>query len=494
MINIPEKFWPNYKKFSDYYDEGEKYFDKKQYTKSFELLKNFITKDKEIQDYSFYNSARKLIPKAINGFISKKESEYKILSLELKESLNEPKITKLDSIYNSIDNGKELFSPYFKSSDSESITLNQKIDSLQNNTSIILEKSKNDYKDKMLSLFQIENYDVHKFKLFIDLLTKILCHSDFIKKIDELDTLNLKYLDKYNSLKEELVDLHWLDDFYITIKLINENIKNDNFMFNDETIQNLENRKDKEKQPYYDIIMAFHLLSKDELDDFAKYIKQAFNKCTDIELLFNLELLYISYQVTKESIEANALKYINNGLEFENNGLYEKAKSEYERASKMTTFFAPPLFYLGRIYHKEGNYASSEIFLDKALNIYPEYIEPRCYKIISLIDNGNLNEALSNVNSALENNQIWYFYYQKALILYKLNNFNEAKNIILDNCIQLNSYNFDQFILLGDIYVSLEDYNNAGESYKKAGNLEPTNSTFIKKIEELNQLIQNINR
>ena len=49
----------------------------------------------------------------------------------------------------------------------------------------------------------------------------------------------------------------------------------------------------------------------------------------------------------------------------------------------------------------------------------------------------------------------------------------------------MNSLNYEQYLLLGDIYFALSDTKTARENYMKAGSIKPNNLDYKKKMELL---------
>ena len=493
-IQIPEKYWPNYKTYSQYYTEGAKQFDEKKYLKSFEFLKHFITEDKEITGFSFYNNSRKLIKNTIKDFIDDSESDYKKLNLEIKkQSINESKIaklesliTKLESLYNSIIKAQQMFSLYFSNiADNESKEWQKELNELVSNMVKSISETREIFKIQKLSLFEMGDYNEDKFKLYVDLLVGIICYKDFIDKITGLDTLDITIIDKFSSKKDVLVKFELIDDLESILRLINDNITDTNYVINSKAIKHLEGLKNTEREPYFDIFMAFNSLVDKKLDIFAKYINQSLNKCTDEQLLSFLEVWNLSYMATKQSIDERALNSLKEGIIHENNRDFVSADEQYKKAKIYAPYFAPPLFYLGKLNYKNNKKFTADSYFSKALEIYPEYIEPRKYKIKFLIENFQYSDALEEVNLALTYCPFWYFYYQKANILYFLNDYSESMNILINECIKQNANNFDQYILLGDIYFNLDDKDNAEKFYRQAGIIEPENPIFSKKMEKI---------
>ncbi len=486
-IHIPEKYWPNYKTYSQYYTEGAKLYDEKNYLKSFEFLKHFITDDKEITRYSFFRLAQQLITKTVKNLVAEKQNEYKILSLELSISIDENNISKLESIYTTLIEAKQTFEPYFKISDAESNELQQQINQLTTDVNQTINKIKETFETEKLALFENGNYNDFRFSLYIDLLVRILCYTNEIEETNKLDSFDPSVIDNFKSLKKELIELEWLDDFNLILSIINKHITSNGYVLNASAIENLEKQQNSEKQPYYNIFMAFNSMGKNELDLFVQFINQAFKKCTDNELFSFLELRYLSYLAAKNQISKTVLSCLNEGLNYENKGDFASAEQQYEKATKLASNYAPPLFYLGRIHHKKNEKYIAETYFEKALNIYPQYIAPRKYKLEFLMDEKEYSSALEQVDYALTYSPIWYFYFMKASILLNLKNYEKAKEIIMDECFPLNTYNFDQYIILGDAFLALDDRENARKYYIEAGKLEPENKTYSKRMAKLKE-------
>lgn len=486
-IHIPEKYWPNYKTFSQYYTDGAKLYDEKKYLKSFEFLKHFITDDEEITRYSFFRLAQQLITKTVKTLVSEKQNEYNILSLDLSKSIDENNISKLESIYSTLIEAIQTFEPYFKISDTKSNELQQQINQLITDVSQTINKSKEIFETERLALFDTGNYNNFRFSLYIDLLVRVICYTNKIEETNKLDTFDPSVIDNFKSLKKELIELEWLDDFNLILNITNKNIISNGYVLNASAIENLERQQNSEKQPYYNIFMAFNSMGNNELELFVQFINRAFKKCTDNELFSFLELRYLSYLAAKNQISETVLSCLNEGLNYENKGDFVSAEQQYKKATKLASNYAPPQFYLGRIYHKQNEKYIAETYFEKASNIYPQYIAPRKYKLEFLMDEKEYSSALQQVDYALTYSPIWYFYFMKASILLNLKNYEKAKEIIMDECIPLNTYNFDQYIILGDAFLALDDKENARKYYIEAGKLDPENKTYSQRMAKLKE-------
>jgi len=106
------------------------------------------------------------------------------------------------------------------------------------------------------------------------------------------------------------------------------------------------------------------------------------------------------------------------------------------------------------------------------------------YTIDFLIEDSNYEQALDQANIALESNPIWFFYFLKANALFHLEKYTEAGDA-LNKAIELNGFNFNQYILLGDIYKGQGNIEKAREAYGNAGKIDPTNKIFTERMASL---------
>jgi tetratricopeptide (TPR) repeat protein len=164
---------------------------------------------------------------------------------------------------------------------------------------------------------------------------------------------------------------------------------------------------------------------------------------------------------------------------------YTQAESEYHKAINASVNYALPNFYLGRLYSKQDNTPASDIYINRALEVDPQLIEARLFKINNFIQKEDYSSAIQNVNVALQTNPIWQFYYLRAFLLFKLEQYEDAKTLILQTCIDINSHNIDEYLLLGDIYKALGDIVSSKIYYIEAGKIDSENVEYIERIKNL---------
>ena len=488
LMNISEEYWPIFNQYKPVFTQGRETFELQEYLMAFQILKNFLMDDPRAKELSFYDTADSLILEAINNYIEKNDNKFNEITTELEESLEDNKIDKLEMLSLELSAAQKNFNPYFDFKSDSSLTVKQKCDQLVENLNSGVSEYNRAYRDMKLSIFDQGNYIDYKFELFVDLLAHMTLDIELIYKIDGYNGIDLTLIDQYTIKKQLLEELDWLTEFTDAVKLINEDIQTKNYIFGPTTMDNLKKQMQFEKQPYYNIFIAFNALANDDMDMFVRSIREAYKTVSNEDLLYAFELWYVSYLATKNNIPEKVLVTLAEVLRYESEGKYEESIKQCKIAVRLSSGFSPPLFFLGRIYHKKEEGFIAERYFDQALEILPDYMAPRLYKIRSLINLEDYSSALIEVDSALTNLPYWYFYFTKAQVLVHLKQYEEARDIILEKCLPLNKYHFDSFILLGDICISIKDGDCAKDYYLQAGDIDPENPTYSVKMNELKNI------
>ncbi len=119
----------------------------------------------------------------------------------------------------------------------------------------------------------------------------------------------------------------------------------------------------------------------------------------------------------QKHINRSAVEEFDKGIEFYNKGYeanYKKAAERFEAALAIEPTYSQALVYLGRaqsaLYDNDKAVAS----LSKAVEIDPDYMEARSSYAAVLLDSGNLDEAIRQLNvvTLREPNRAWAWYLQ----------------------------------------------------------------------------------
>jgi len=490
FYRFPEKYWAEYEELEKKFKQGDDFFQQSEYLKAYEYLVYFIDNE-YTYNYSFYQKATELIDETISEYLHKQKKE----SLQFLEVNQQISTQSFNFEYTILDNFKEfiqnlsnsivLFKSYFESDILNSKNLHSGLIEFKKTLSEKLSQSYHNYNETILSFFY-NDYSNAAFTYYIDIITNSLCFMDSMGVIDTLTTIDYEKINRFPKKIEKIRSYELEEDFKIILKQINWNIINSGYLFNETVMANIRSQLENEPQPYFHVLSAFNSLNNDSCDIFLSKIEKAIKKCTDKNLLLSLFLLRNAITISKKNIEPKVIGAINKGMRHEYEASYDNAAREYKIAINRSGNLAEPYFFLARVYYNNNMIPTSEIYFEKSLAINPNYIEPYLFKINTLIELGNYEQAVQYADKALQVSRIWFFYFLKADALFHQEKLAEAEKILNENCITLNKNEINQYLLLGKIYQKQKQDDRAREFFKKAGFIDPENSEYIRCMNSLN--------
>lgn len=487
-LHFVEQYWPDYTILSQALNTGRTLYDEMQYSEAFQNLEVFLADNPLIPSFSLYPTAYDLIVQTIESFIQYETERMTVTQSEFERAPKKLHLTQLEEMVQTVRTARSEFDPFLtQKSFPESAELNASFDTFQTSLENASTAQTAQFRNMHLALLSQGGYKDYKHLLYIDFIVRLLTETPFIQIIETPLSIDSERIEAYPLLQRDLEDLYWANEFDYLLYILNENIQSGRFL-DDSTLSHLEEIQSTEPQPYYHILAGFDALAEGLLAEFENHLQEAFITCTDAALLYGLENWYISIQAHHSGISRKVIDTINAGLSDELSGELDEAEAGYKRAMKLAGQFAPSMFLLGRVNHKKDELFVAERYFTQALEVYPGFMAPRIYKLEFLIDGGEYNSALEEVNSTLETSPYWFFFYMKAKILYYLNRYEEAVNTLTSHCLSLNDNNFDQFILLGDISLDQEKLDQAQEYYYQAGNIDPENEIYSQRMTNLRQL------
>ncbi len=487
-ISIPEKLWPRYKIYNEIITDANAAYSNGAYLSAFKNLSKLWSKDSLLTKYSFYVSAKDSITDFADQIIWHSNNQFTKQLDNFKSNSTEQNLKQLfvlkDSIFESL-----IQVDTFLISIKNEIDAASRSSNIENQKQYILKNltlSNTIFRKKKLALFEEKTYQDYQFKLFTEALAKIITTVPRIKQITGFDSINWDKLKNFPSINKELNEMGWSNDFQTICKLLNESIRDFGYIFNDTAIANFSQQKSNEPQPYYALFKAFNSLVKKDKRMFIENVKQSMSAISDKDLLSSLDL-YIALVNSETNSNEEYWELLQKGYNSQLNGSLQEAKFNYDKAEKLSNTGEILFFLIAEINIKLGDRYSAEIYFKRATAINPKFILPKLYQIEFLTDDKDYETALSLVNEAIVNNPIWYFYYKKAVLLGLTGKHNEAKLLLLNNCLPLNPLNYEQYLYLGDVCSALSDAKSAREYYMKAGNIKPNDSAYKNKMEGLKQ-------
>ncbi|MCF8364534.1 MAG: hypothetical protein K9H16_02040, partial [Bacteroidales bacterium] len=489
-LNLQDKYFTHYFKYLPIYEESMQWSDKRNYIETYSKAMRIVEDSKkreEVKYFSFYDHTSDiLLPNAI---VQQADTMNKLMmeaGEDFKQNTSKAGLYSIDSMYLAMKDVKEVFSPYFEMEEPKSEQCLETFDQMLEKGGKIREDSHKRYKAMILSFLETGDYSNYKFSLFIDVLAKMTTHLDTLKTLGDLNKLDLTLLDGMPQIMEELKTTNWLNDFQTLVEMLNSDIEARGKLFGEAIIQNLQRLKATEHQPYLQIFLAFNELSENK-SLFVSYLKNALIYCTDENMILNLEMWILSYNLTNENLSASIICQINKGITLVEQENWTDAANTFGTITKLANTIAPPWFFLGKIQFMQGEVFAAGAKFSRALDIYPEYIAPRMFNFSLLNNQENYKELLSEIDDAILINDIWLYHFYKARALFMLKHYDEAVVEITEHCQNLNPFSLDQFFLLGDCYMASQKYDLAKQAYEKTQEIDiyTSESLFNVKMQEL---------
>lgn len=476
QIMIKDEYYPYFSKYDQIYRQGMAYSDDRDYVKAFKTLMPVIEdagRHSEIKYYSFYQHlSETLMETAIRQRGDSLRILFEDCSMEMIRKPVKENLMKIDSVIILMKDGYDLFAKYLEMDF-------PKTEQLKKDFSYNIEAAEKErenlfdlYKNYRLGFFEKGSYADYKFRFFVDLLARMATHLDTLRILNGQDTLSLAMLENLPGKKKELNEIRGKEEFAVLVNLINEDIRNNGYLLNDSIMKNLQLQVGKERQPYYQIFKAFNARGED-YTLFRSFLSNAMAKCTDLDLVKNMEMWILSSNITAEGLAPETVHDINRGIMLVRQQKWDEAERELDILTKLANHVAPPWYYLGEILYNKGEPYAAEVKFDRALQLYPGYIAPRLFKFDILFENGDYEGLSENVEQALTINDIWLFRFWKARALYTSGEFTAAVNEVNEGCRGINPYDLEQYFLLGDAYLAMKKYKDAEAAYTQAVTIDP---------------------
>jgi hypothetical protein len=504
-FQIPDKYWPKYHEFVQYFNTGKDLSEKFKYIESYKQLQNVLPgweNNKFYKRFIQYDQIiNELIPANISGTLINFENRltYFRSIYGTKDEITTEEIDNFKLTLDSLTSHKELFAAsYDEVHTSKIIELSKKHVKLIEDYNGLYRDCKNKWKATMMNIFESGEYNrrANQFTVYSNLLSRILCLNKTVQAISLFDSVDmtlvtnqrieLPFIKKYLDV---LYEMNWEQEFLSVISVINDEIKTNKRIMTANQLNNFKNQINSEDQPNYYILSAFDELAKGRDEGFITNIKLAIAKCTDKELLYQLELWIFAYDIKRLKIGKDVLENINIGMELDANAKPDDAFAYYKKASILNDRFALSYFLMGRVelISRKNSFTADQYFND-ALRSKPDFALARIYHLEILIQNQQYKDVLNEITALFNNSylNIWYIYYLNAKVLFLMKDNSGALSILNGSCSNFNKNSFEQFLLMGDIYLEMNKCEDARKNYQEAGKIRPDSQDFVEKMRTLN--------
>ncbi len=486
-LTFGEAFYPGYARSLAAYEAGESSAESDPFGALSSLLP-FATAKDSVRVFSFFADAERLLHEVARRPVETRQNTLATLQAlltgdaidaDLLEEAQQAQ-ARLAALRDSLDDYLSLAGP-------NPSQLAERLDALETALSANRTQAADRYRASRLGYFETGSYEDFKFRTFIDVLARLLLYRETaLAPASSLDSIDVSVLDRMTEGRRLLDDLGWLAEFTEVTQLLSDQVRDDQTLLGRDALINLWNQREAERQPYYYLFKAFGAQAEGDVSAAVENFERALAKTTDREMLDNLQLWLIAFDLAGRSAPQEALALVNEGIRLENSGDLVAARDQFVRATRLFSTFTPAYYHLGRVtMRKDRNAFAARTYFDRALEEDPTYVAPRLSDITFHVDEGEYELALEKLDLALAQRDLWFYHYLRAQTLHQMDRNEEALEVIEQRAKPLVSLSFDQFILLGDISKAQDDRDAARDFYRDAGRLRPESAVFNQRMQAL---------
>lgn len=485
-LHIPEWLWPLYPQHKDLFHKGLHFYEREDYEQAFTLWQHFL--GVEVPHYSFSDTLMGLLGNALLLDFSNIAGEAEVLEQGMRQL---PSLELLEQYYLLKDNVEHVRS-YGAMLFNDTIELppTQFRDRVKSTYKLLLQRIEKNYQSEKklfiqeaMQLFREGDYSSYQFSLYLDLLCRMMLCPDLEQGTLALRKPSIELTAYYSDSQRILREMEWEKDFNITLNVLGLNLAKGR-LFSTAVMENLRHQQGSQPQPYYEMVVMIQAMLDGDNDLAAEFAQRALFSVSDSLLIESIGFinLLVSTVSTHDTMFYSGL---NDGLKWEKNGYAEGAEKQYRKLER-NGFGGALLWYLqGRTRLSQDDKYGAQVFLQLAIHEQHDDFLIRYHYIDLLMAERGDEVALVAVDSALHYHPVWAFYRQKAEVLYRIGMKNEALSLLNEQCIALNSFDYGQYILAGDIYSDRDDVVKARELYMKAGALQPDSELYRKRLDAL---------
>ncbi len=482
-IKLDEVFYSKFAEYKEYLSQANQYLQEKKYIEAFEQLLPVALdakSEEEIRHFSFFEEASETrIEEAIELYVDSIASYFEYHELIFLQSIDDLSLLKnLDTIADQFTDSYAIFSPYLNADYPKSNFLDEKFKNLEVQFQKSISENREIFKNKHFSFFKNGNYEDFKFRLFIDVITKLIIHTDSYTSQVSLRPIDMDVLEYYESERSLLQRTSWLDDFIVIVTLLNEEIEENLTIFNSDILQHLNEIRDQQPEPYYEMLLAFNKMTSNP-GNFQYYINQSISRSSDETTIMHLERWTFFSRFLSLNIDINIINSLNKGLSLIADNKWREATEIFEIISMQANHLAPPWYYSAIVDINMGEDFTAEVKFNHAIDRYPDYLSPRLYLFNWLYEKQMYQDIVNQANQILDQQEIYIIQLWKARALLAQEEYELALEQIIEYAHELNAFDVYSWFLLGDIYLAMGNKELARESYRKTQQIDPFTSSGI---------------
>jgi len=480
-VTVSETFRSEYHAYIGNYESGKAAFDNSDFLESYRQLQPFTSDEQKFVTLSFYNLARTCLDASVQQQVSLIGSEFNFLKLRNAERIERSELDTIDSLQVLAEYSDSLFSTYFNSIDAKQQA------ALQNISKELIEMYDLKYQlymTQILSDFTQYDYRSAKFCSFMGGLTDLLANQQNILILSK-PKLDIELLDASNKHLLKMREFSFIFEFTEFLEMVEGNILEEGYVFDEATLLKLQSMQEEEPEPYYNFFCGLNNHLAGEQQEFWTNMVKAMNKCTDGQLLQGIELITLFNDPAIIRLSNTDRTYFTEGLEIYISGNIKEIRHKFLLIKSLYPDLAVSYYILADIASREEDIFGAYFEYESVMQYKPEIITSYEFAIQQELDSANYPVAENKITAALVNHPAWKLYFIYANLLDVTGKYQEAIDILENFCVKINKNNYEEYLMLGDLYKVLGNREKARENYMEAGRINPTDTYYRECLKSL---------
>jgi tetratricopeptide (TPR) repeat protein len=259
-------------------------------------------------------------------------------------------------------------------------------------------------------------------------------------------------------------------------------------MFPEGFLQNLGNDTAQFPLPYYSMLKAVEDFYRKDFASSKTEITQVMRKSYAFELTERIDQLRILINTLEKNIPMEVLQRIKDGYKAEERGDNDKAVEQYKDAMLIEENYAPAAFALGKLYDRSGDSYLANNFFQKAVTADSQYYTAYRFLYINFFKNANFKPMIDLLTQALNFGNDFFDIHYHLGIAYNGSAQYDLAIQQYERALELNSKSTDANIQAGISYQNMKSYTKAREYFRRAISIDPENQMATENLKRLDEL------
>lgn len=487
VMNVPQEFWPGYKKFVTLQKDAEKALRDGKLTEAITAYEQILTDRALIIFPEFegvygqrYTAYRNLLADHERRFLESLGNS----SIGTKEQIasSEEFIGKFKFVSDNVLNAQFLN----EGTKDSTALLRSTSDGIIERTTFVRD-SLNRALDEQTIRWIVLGSSAGKIDFKYKYVIETLAYASLSLNFADTSASSLKTVVS-EDLTARLQKYNLLNSYETFLRVVNQRWKAKEPMFPEGFLQNLVRDTLQFPLPYYSMLKSVEEFYLRNYDASKAEIYQVMRTCYAYELTERIDQLRILINIIEKNVSMSVLRRMKDGYQAEERGDNDKAIEHYKDAILIAEVYAPASFALGKLYDRNGDTYTANNFFQKAVTEDPQYYTAYRYLYINFFKNANFKPMIDLLTQALNYGNDFFDIHYYLGIAYNGSAQYDLAIQQYERALELNTNSIDANIAAGISYQNMKSYTKARDFFKRAIAIDPENQAATDNLKRLDEL------